>query len=278
MEQRNQNYVNTTNLPTLNFKTQTNLNIDSNAHIKQVLNIEACLIDYTIEPMQHKALIKGNIGIKAIYIDTDNMFNTLADTISFSETINSDTLDSDCQINIIGSQFLSEFDNDEKTLRIEIDGAIDCFCNSNMNINIFNPASNGLISKKSMLSACSCLQKINKSVNFDFRFRLDDKVNKILSYDSKAIIEDCKCYDGYVLINGQIINNISYEIEGDINVIKIYNNSTPFKCEVEASNCDNNCMADMYAYINLNTTQITTDINVTIFINESIGYNAVFKT
>ena len=261
MEERNQNYANANNLPTLNFKSQTNLNIDSNTHIKQVLNIETCLIDYSIEPMSHKAVVKGNIGIKAIYIDTDNMFNSLSDRIAFNETINSDIISSDCQINIVNTQFLTEFDNDEKILRVEIDSAIDCFCNINTNLQTFNPNTDGLITKKSLMSTCSCIQTINKSANYDFGFKLDDKVNKILSYDSKITLDECKCYDGYVLINGQIINNIIYETENGINAVKIHNNSTPFKCEIEANSCDSDCMADISAYINLNSTQITTDIN-----------------
>ena len=146
-------------------------------------------------------------------------------------------------------------------LRINIDGAIDCFCNLNTNINLFNPIGEELISKKSILSACSCLQKLNKTTNFDFGFKLDDKINKILSYDSKIIIEDCKCYDGYILINGQIFNNIIYEMANEISLMKIINNSTPFKCEIEANGCDNDCIADICAHVNLNATQITTDIN-----------------
>ena len=74
MEERNQNYANANNLPTLNFKSQTNLNIDSNTHIKQVLNIETCLIDSQIEAISNKAIVKGSIGIKVIYMDTDNMY------------------------------------------------------------------------------------------------------------------------------------------------------------------------------------------------------------
>ncbi|MBO5910432.1 MAG: hypothetical protein J6Q15_02870, partial [Clostridia bacterium] len=54
---------------------------------------------------------------------------------------------------------------------------------------------------------------------------------------------------------------IIYEMDEEITTIKIYNNSTPFKCEIEANNCDNDCVADISAYINLNNTQITTAIN-----------------
>lgn len=261
MEQNNGiKITNISNLPTLNVKSQLNMNIDSNAHIKQVLNIETCLIESSIDPMVGKALVKGVVGVKVVYIDTDNIFNTLADTISFSETINSENINSDCLINITNNQFIADFDNDEKSLHINIDGTLECFCSFNSNLSILNDKSIELITKKSAITACSCIQKINKNSNYDYDFKLDSKINKMLSANSKIVINETKCHDGYILINGSIINTIICEIEGEPNFIKLINNSTPFKCEVEASNCDNDCFADTCAYININSTQISTNI------------------
>ena len=261
MEENNCKCVQTTNLPTLNIKSQLNMNIDSNTNIKQVLNVEACLIDAVIEPLSNKALVKGTIGIKVVYVDMDNMFNTLSDSINFSETITSDNITTNCQININNCQFVADFENNDKMLNILIEGTVDCFCNSNSNLNLFNPASENFITKKSTLQTCDCLQQINKTTSFDYDCKIDAKINKVLSYDSKIVIEDSKCYDGYVLISGQIINTILCEIETDgNNTIKTTNNSTPFKCEIEANLSDNDCVADMCAYINLNSTQITTEI------------------
>ena len=252
----------TKNLPTLNIKSQLNISIDSNTHIKQVLNIETCLIDVQIEPMLNKALIRGVLGVKVVYVDMDNMFNSLSNTVNFSETLVSDNIIADSQIIVGNSQFITEFETENQMLHINIEGNLDCFCNLNLAMNIFNPINEYLITKKSVLQACSCVQKINKTTSFDYDFKLDAKINKILSYDSKVIIADTKCYDGYVLLTGEIINTIIYEIESDgNNVIKINTNSTPFKSEVEATLCDEQCVADLKSHINLNDTQITTDIN-----------------
>ena len=262
MEETNRiKIAHTTNLPALNIKSQLNLNIDSNTHIKQVLNIDACLIDSQIEPLVNKALIKGTIGIKVVYVDTDNMFNSLSDSVNFSETINSENINTDCQINVTNSQFIAEFDNDDRTLHINIDGIIECFCNHNNEINVFNSNNENLITKKSVLQACTCVQKINKTTNYDYDFNLDVQINKMLSYDSKMIIDETKCYEGYLVIQGQILNTIIYDVDQNgNNLIKIAHNSTPFKCEIEANLCDLECVADMSSYINLNNTQITTDI------------------
>ncbi|MBQ7880502.1 MAG: DUF3794 domain-containing protein [Clostridia bacterium] len=250
------------NLPTLNIKSQLNMNIDSNTHIKQVLNIETCLIDSQIEPLFNKAIVKGSVGIKVVYIDTDNMYNSLSDSVNFSETINSENITADCEISVNNSQFIAEFDNDDKMLRVNIEGSLDCLCSLNAGLNTFNQSNDNLITKKSVLQACTCIQKISKTTNYDFDFRLGSKISKMLSCDSKVIVDDAKCYDGYILLNGQIFNTIMYETDNDDNhSIKICTNSTPFKCEVEASSCDNECVADISAYINLNSTQITPDIS-----------------
>lgn len=249
------------NLPTLNLKAQLNMNVDSNTHIKQVLNIDACLIEAEIEPLFNKAVIKGKVGIKVLYIDIDGMYNTLADTINFNENISNESITTDCEIIINNSQFLTNFNYDDKTLHITIEGNIDCFCNLNSGFNAFNQINDNLVVKKSLLQACSCVQKINKDISFDCDFKLDSKMNKLLSCESQIIVEENKCYNGYVVINGQIINNIIYEFENEgSSLIKLFTNTTPFKIEVEASNCDSECLADMSAYINFDSTQINTDI------------------
>ena len=249
------------NLPTLNIKSQLNMNIDSNTHIKQVLNIETCLMEWQTEPMSNKTLIKGAIGVKVIYVDTDNIFNTLSDTVNFSESLTNDNISNDSQIDIYNHQFTTTFDNDERQLHINIDGTIDCTCNTNNILNSFVSNNNSLVTKKSMLPTQHRVQQINKSCNYDFDFKFDSKINKILSFDSKLVIDDTKCCDGYIVITGQIFNTIVCEIENESNVVKLINNSTNFKCEIEANSCNGDCCTDLNAFININATQITTDIN-----------------
>ncbi len=262
MEQNNDIKVShVINLPSLNVKAQVNMSIDSNTHIKQVVNIETCLLENQIEALQNKAVVKGKLGIKVLYVDIDNMYNTISDTVTFSETITNENISADSEININNSQFFTQFDNDERNLRITIEGNLDCFCNINEHVRGFNQESEGLITKKSVIGACNCIGKINKNCAYDLDVKLDNSVNKILSCDNRIIIEEVKCYDGYVLTSGQILSTIIYECQvSELNSIRIFNSSTPFKLEVEASGCDNDCLADLSAYIDMNSTQMTTDI------------------
>lgn len=258
----------TANLPSLNIKTQLAIPIDSNANIKQILSINACLIDTQIEPSSfNKAILKGKLGVKAVYLDTDNLYNTVSDSVAFTETLSSDNITADCQISVVGSQFICNFDTDDRGLKVYIEGSIDTFCNLNLPLNPLSQTDDGLVCKKTALQACSCIQQLdNKSVNYSFDFNIDNKaiINKLLSYDSKVIVDDCKCYDGYIIISGDIFNTITYETAGENgNCVNIFNNSTKFKSELEAKNCDADCFADIECVIDLTNTQISPDISDT---------------
>ena len=148
------------NLPSLNVKAQVNMNIDSNTHIKQVINIETHLLETQIESLQNKAVVKGKLGIKVLYVDIDNMYNTIADTITFNETLNNDNINIDSKININNAQFFTNFENDERMIRISIDGNLDCFCNSNEYMHNFNQETEDIVSKKSVIETCNCINKL----------------------------------------------------------------------------------------------------------------------
>lgn len=262
MEENNDiKITNVVNLPTINVKTQTTFNTDSNTHIKQILNIETCLISCQIEPMSSKALLKGEIGIKVVYIDADNMCGSISDSLTFTETVNNDSITTACDISVYNSQFVSEYENDEQNIKISIDGTIDCLCSLNNALNSFNHLNDKLIAKKTILKTYCPAEKINKSSSYDSNFRLNSKISKILSCDSKVVVDEAKCLDGYILVSGNIYTTILYECTNPENNIKVANTSTSFKSEIEAKNCKVDCVADIAAYINLNSTQITTEIN-----------------
>lgn len=270
------------NLPTLNVKNQIVMPIDSNANIKQIVSVTACLVDYQIEPSFNKAILKGKLGVKAIYLDTDNIFNTVSDSVSFSETISSENITADCQVGVINSQFICNFDADDRSLKVYIDGNIDTLCNFNSKLNLLSSTSEELICKKSMIQAGSCVDQINKHVDYSFSFNIDCKINKILSYNSDVILTDCKCYDGYIVVSGDILNTIAYETNGETGCcIKTFSNSTPFKSEVEAKSCDIDCLADIQCLVDITNTQISpdiTDAGTTFNFNYNIQVNgAIYK-
>ena len=95
------------NMPQHNFNTTINVAIDSNANIKNILDITTYLFDQRVECGSGKAIISGKIGIKVLYIDTDNMTNTLVDSTNFSETYLDNSITSSTNLNILNSTVLN---------------------------------------------------------------------------------------------------------------------------------------------------------------------------
>lgn len=262
MEQNNDIKVSQViNLPNLNVKAQINMNIDANTHIKQVINIETYLIESQAEPLQNKAVVKGKLGVKVLYVDIDNIYNTLSDIVTFSETITNENILPNSEISVNNSQFFTNFDNDSHSLRVTIEGNLECMCSVTQHLNLLNQENDSLITKNTVVEGYNCLDKINKTYMYDLEIKLDSGINKILSCDNRVIIDETKCYDGYLVTSGQILTTLVCECNNEeLSVIKIFNNSSPFKLEVECPSCDNDCSPDLTAYIDMNNTQLTTDI------------------
>ena len=63
------------NLARQNLNLTINTPIDSNADIKKIININTYVYDKKIETASNKAIISGKIGVKILYIDTDNIYS-----------------------------------------------------------------------------------------------------------------------------------------------------------------------------------------------------------
>ena len=88
------------NLSKVNFNSTINVNIDSNVNIKTILDIDSYIYDKKVESGNGKAVVSGKLGVKVLYIDTDNITNTITDSQSFSENIADSSITSDCIINL----------------------------------------------------------------------------------------------------------------------------------------------------------------------------------
>lgn len=262
MEKNNEiKIINAFNLPTINTKNQITIAMDANTRIKQVLDIEACLIDWQAEPSVGKIIIKGSVGIKLIYMDSDNIYSTVSENVTFNESVTNDLINSNCNVDICSSQFVAEYESNEQSINISINGSIDCLCVLNGILNTFNALDENVVAKKTILNTQQYIDKVKNSSTYSSNFCIDEKINKMLCFDSKIALDEIKCCNGYIVVSGNIYNTLMYEINNDICSIKTYRNSIPFKYEIECPNADNDCIADLYAYVNLNNTQITTDIN-----------------
>ena len=75
------------NLNKQNFSASISIPIDTNVNIKTILQIDSYLFDEKVECGNGKAIMSGKIGVKVLYVDKDNITNTITDSLTFSETI-----------------------------------------------------------------------------------------------------------------------------------------------------------------------------------------------
>ena len=83
------------NLTPVNFNTTISIAIDSNVNIKTILNITSYVYDEKIDCTNGKVIVNGKIGLKLLYVDTDNMTNTITDNQNFSESFSDPSITSD---------------------------------------------------------------------------------------------------------------------------------------------------------------------------------------
>lgn len=261
-------------LPNLNFKTQMNISIDSNTHIKNILNVKAYIFDNVIDSVTNKCIVKGKIGVKILYLDTDNVYGTIVNENSFSESVASNDITADCAIMMYDEAVIPEIDFDEKYLKLNLTVNAKLFCNINLPINLPNLTDNNLVIQNETITTNHCIDKINSNILEECVYTLPFRANKILDFKILPSIEKIECNAGYIAITGNNLIQTIYETDtNNINEIKIHNENTNFKFEV-ASTSEADCLANCYLKINQPSINFSTELeeNKT---NIKLNYNLI---
>ena len=151
------------NLNKLNFNSTISVAIDSNVNIKTVLNVDSYIYDTKVETGSSKAVISGKIGVNVLYIDTDNMTNTISDSQNFSETYVDNSISSDCFISIINSSVMSNVLSSDGILKINCDISIEPveYLNLSMPNNLIN--FENMITKKEEITTSTISNTVNSN-------------------------------------------------------------------------------------------------------------------
>ena len=67
------------NLNQFNINTTINVPVDNKVGIKTIIDVKSYFYDERLECVNGKATITGKIGVNILYIDTDNITNTITD-------------------------------------------------------------------------------------------------------------------------------------------------------------------------------------------------------
>lgn len=262
MSNQNQKISHVFNLPSLNFKTQMNIAIDANAHIKTVVNVQPYMYDCDIDSINGKCNIKGKIGLKILYLDVDNVYNTITDETSFSESVTSQDLTNDCKVYLYNEQISPSIDYDEKYLRISLNVNAKLYSNIELGVNCPNTNMENLVVKKSPIEASHCIDCFKNKVGLENEITLDKRINKILGINISPNVQNIACNEGYITISGNNYIQLIYEIEQDgTSELRFHQETIPFKFETQATLCEVDCVANINLKIDNSSINFNTELN-----------------
>ena len=230
------NISHTKNLNKLNFNVTLNIPIDTNSNIKTILNISSYMFDSKVECGNGKAIITGKIGVKVLYIDTDNIPSTITDSTNFSETIVDPTLSINSNLNISNYNILNDILSTDGTLKINCEATI--LPISYLNLGISNNLNNTemLITKKDSFNTCTISNFVNTQFSYSSNLETKDEITKILYTDSVFTAEKVIANNNYFVVEGKICNSIIYETQKDGDtVLKELKDISNVKSDIEAN-------------------------------------------
>ena len=251
----------TSNLNPLNFNTTLNIGIDSNANIKTVLDINSYIYDQKVECGNGKAIITGKIGVKVLYVDTDNITNTVTDSVGFTETYQDNSLTSSTFLDIFNYHIINNILSVDSSLKINFDVSIHPVSHTNLGISNNLSLTDGVITKKKEIKTTSISEYINSQCEYTTNFETKDTITKILCNNSYLSVEKVVAENGYAVLEGKINSSVVYETQKDDNTqIKEIKEAFNFKCDLEISNLMNDNILDLSFCLDKNREETALEI------------------
>lgn len=251
------------NLPNLSFKTQMNIAIDSNAHIKSIINIQPYIFDCNTECVTSKCEVKGKIGVKILYIDIDNVYNTLTDELTFAENVSDANITSDVKAMLFNEQISTTVDFDDKFLKINFAVNAKLIGNIDLGMNVCDTEKPDLMLKKKPISSCTCSDQIFARTSLDTNIKLPYRANKILNIAITPTISKIESNSNYMTVSGSSVIQVIYDVDSDTMCeLKCFSDMFLWKYEIQA-NCNSESIIDTCIKVDSSTINFTTELNDT---------------
>ena len=262
------------NLDKINFNTTISMPIDTNVNIKTILDVNSYLYDESVECGNGKAVLSGKIGMKVVYIDTDNITNTITNSQNFNETFLDNAITNDCYINVANSSLTNNILSSDGTLKINCDVNISpiMYVNISANSNISNL--DKMIVKKSEVSTTTLSNIIDKKITYTTNFETKDSVSKILEHNAYFSPTSILAQSGMAVIEGKLYSNLLFEtIRDDEPKVMEIKDCFNAKFNIEIEDLANDSELDLSIRIDPSNESISTDIednNSIIIINNTL--------
>lgn len=280
-ENNNSNIAFIKNLNKQAFTTTVNLQVDSKANIKTILNSSCHVFDIKINSANGKAIITGKVGVKVLYVDNDNLTNIITDTQPFSENVLDNAITSDCFLTLTNTTSTCQCENNGTSCKV------DCLISFNpvLYVNLaWNDSNldNSYITKQSQLSTTQISENINTNFEYTTNLETKDEISKILFVDTYLTQTNATAQNGYATVEGKIFTNVVYETnEQEENKVKLISDVFNFKNDVELQNLTESDVLNLTLSLDKSKQTISTELeddNSIISINNFVNVNgAVLK-
>lgn len=223
------------NLNQFNINTTINVPVDNKVGIKTIIDVKSYLYDEKIECINGKSLITGKIGVNVLYIDTDNITNTISDSQSFSESFLDSAINNDSHVNISNHYISNNITTTENSIHIDCEISISPILYMNIALPS-NTSYENMYVKKSEIETSSITNYIDTNFDYTLNFETKDNISKLLNHDAYLSIEKTTAFDDCVLIEGKIYSKLLYEeTKGEETVIKELCDTFNLKSELDIS-------------------------------------------
>lgn len=223
----------TKNLAKQNFNTVLTLSVDANANIKTVLDVEGFLIDSRIDAGSGKATLTGKVGVKVLYIDTDNITNTLTDSQSITETITDSSITTDAYLNATNTNVVCNVLSSDGGLKISCEVSFNPIVYMNMPLPTTATNFENLIVKKSEISTCSISSVVDNNFNYSVNMETKDDIAKILMCNAHFTPESVQAEQGKAVVEGKLYCTLVYESAGEESELKQLTDTFSLKSALE---------------------------------------------
>lgn len=259
---KNSKMLHAFSLPNVNFKTQMNLTVDADTHIKNIINCEAYISDMTTECLSNKCILRGTLGVKIVYVDLDNMLNAVTTSSDFNETVSHESLTANCKVFSFNEQVSPQITFDEKSFKININTNLKLYSIIDLNLNLANTDMEDLIVKNREMSVLEHVSDLSNVYSDNLELNIPFKVNKVLSTELNSFLEKAECDNGYITIEGQTISRLICEVESEEHeILKTFCKTDAFKYQIKCEEASADCIAQLILKANSNNIEFTSELS-----------------
>lgn len=243
------------------FSSTINVPIDNNVNIKTILNIDSYIFGEKIECSLGKANISGKVGIKVIYLDTDNMTNTISDQQSFNETIIDPSITADSVIFSSSTSVNCQIVSRDNPLKVACEISVTPIMFINLSVGNSLTNIEDLITKKNEMTT-TCVNKVlSESFEYSTSFETKDNITKILGVNSYFALQSAEAKQDLLVVDGKLYQTLLYETsENDECVLKEINDCFAVKYDINVADLTGECTLDVAVRIDKSKENVNTSL------------------